>query len=45
MGLLGHMTVLFSVLASSGFMPKSGIPGSNGGFIPSFFKESPYRLP
>ena len=26
-------------------MSKSGIAGSYGGFIPSFFKESPYRLP
>ena len=37
--------VSFSVLVSSGFMPRSGICGSYGGFIPSFFKESPYRLP
>ena len=34
----------FSVLVPSGYMP-SGIAGSNGGFIPSFFKESPYCLP
>ena len=26
-------------------MSKSGIAGSYGGFIPSFFKESPYCLP
>ena len=35
----------FSILVSSGYMPRSGIAGSYGGFIPSFFKESPYRLP
>ena len=37
--------VSFSVLVSSGYMPRSGIVGSYGGFIPSFFKESPYHLP
>ena len=37
--------VYFSTVASSGYMPRSGIAGSYGGFIPSFFKESPYRLP
>ena len=37
--------VSFSILVSSGYMPRSGIAGSYGGFIPSFFKESPYRLP
>ena len=26
-------------------MPPSGITGSYGGFIPSFFKESPHHLP
>ena len=26
-------------------MPRSGIAGSYGGFISSFFKEFPYRLP
>ena len=31
-----------SILVSSGYMPRSGIiAGSCGGFIPSFFKESP----
>ena len=30
-----HMS--FSILISSGHMPKSGIAGSYGGFIPSFF--------
>ena len=35
----------FSVLVSSGYMPSSVIAGSYGGFIPSFFKESPYHLP
>ena len=28
--------VSFSVLVSSGYMPRSGIAGSYGGFIPSF---------
>ena len=37
--------VSFSILVSSWCMPGSGIAGSYGGFIPSFFKESPYRLP
>ena len=38
--------VYFSVLVSSGYMPRSRIAGSYGGFIPSFFlKESPYCLP
>ena len=37
--------VSFSILVSSGYMPRSGIAGSYGGFIPSFFKDSPYRLP
>ena len=32
------------ILVSSVYMPRSGIAGSYGGFIPSFFKESPYRL-
>ena len=36
---------VFFNLVSSGFMPRSGIAGSYGGFIPSFFKESPYHLP
>ena len=36
-----------SILISSGYMPRSGIAGSYGGFIPSFFffKESVYHLP
>ena len=29
--------VSFSILVSSGYMPRSGIPGSYGGFIPVFF--------
>ena len=29
--------VYFSTLVSSEFMPRSGIAGSYGGFIPSFF--------
>ena len=28
--------VCFSILVSSGYMPRSGIAGSYGGFIPSF---------
>ena len=42
-----HMS--FSILVSSGYVPRSGIAGSYGGFIHSFvfffFKESPYHLP
>ena len=37
--------VSLSILVSSRYMPRSGIARSYGGFIPSFFKESPYRLP
>ena len=39
--------VSFSILVSSGYMAHSGIAGSYGAFIPSFFffKESPYHLP
>ena len=37
--------VSFLILLSSGYVPRNGIPGSDGDFIPSFFKESPYRLP
>ena len=37
--------VSYSILASSVYMPRSGIAGSDVGFIPSFFKESPYHLP
>ena len=37
--------VSLSILVSSGYMPGSGIAGSYDGFIPSFLKESPYRLP
>ena len=37
--------VSFSVLVSSVYMPRSGVAGSYGGFMPSFFKESPYSLP
>ena len=36
--------VSFSILVPSMYMPNSGIAGSYGGFIPSFFKESPYCL-
>ena len=31
--------MFFSVLVSSGFMPRSGVAGSNGGFIPSFLRD------
>ena len=31
--------VSFSILASSGYMPRSGIVGSYGGFIPSFLRN------
>ena len=37
--------VSFSILVSSGYMPRSGIAGLYGDFIPSFSKESPYHLP
>jgi len=37
--------VSFSILVSSGYMPGRWIAGSYGGFIPSFFKESPYSFP
>ena len=37
--------VSFSVLVSSRYIPRSGIAGSYGGFIPSFLKESPYPRP
>ena len=37
--------VSFSTLVSSGYMPRSGITGSYGGFTPSFFTESPNHLP
>ena len=31
-----RIRVSFSILLSSGYMPRSGIAGSYGGFIPSF---------
>ena len=31
--------VSFSTLVSSGYMPRSGIAGSYGGFIPSFLRN------
>ena len=34
----------FSIMVSSGYIPSSGIAGSYGSFIPSFFKESPKGL-
>ena len=32
-----HMS--FSILVSSGYMPRSGIAGSYGGFIPGFLRN------
>ena len=37
--------VSFLVLVSPGHMPRSGIAGSYGSFMSSFFKESPYCFP
>ena len=37
--------VSFSILVSSGCMPRSGTAGLYGGLIPRIFKESPYHLP
>ena len=31
--------VSFSLMVSSGYMPRSGIAGSYGGFIPSFLRN------
>ena len=31
-----ELHVSFSILVSSGYMPRSGVAGSYGGFIPSF---------
>ena len=42
-GVHGSFSILISI--SSGYMPRSGTAGANGGSIPSIFKESPYRLP
>ena len=33
------MCVSFSILVSSGYMPRSGIAGSYGGFIPNFLRN------
>ena len=44
-GMNNGIRVSLSVLVSSGYMRRSGIAGSYGGFIPSFFKDSPYHLP
>ena len=33
------MHVSFSILVSSGYMPRSGITASHGGFIPSFLRN------
>ena len=37
--------VSLSILVSLGYMPRSGVAGSYGGFISSFLKKSPYYLP
>ena len=37
-----HMSL--SILVSSGYMPRSGITGSCGGFIPSFLKTNLFIL-
>ena len=37
-----HVSV--SILVS-GYMPRSGIPGSYGGLIPIFFNDALYHLP
>ena len=37
--------VSFSILVSSGYMPRNGIARSCSSFIPSFPKEPPYCLP
>ena len=37
--------VSLSIFVSSGYMPRSEIAGTYSGFIPTFFKESPYHLP
>ena len=31
--------VSFSVLVSSGYVPRTGIAGSHGGFVPSFLRD------
>ena len=36
--------VSFSIFVFSGYMPRNGIAGSYGGFIPSFLRN-PYCLP
>ena len=35
-----RICVSLSILVSSGYMPRSGIAGSYGGFIPSFFLKN-----
>ena len=36
--------VSFSILVSSGYIPRSGTAGSYGSFNPSFLRKSPYCL-
>ena len=36
--------VYFSILVSSGYMPRIGITGSHGGFIPSFFLRNLHTI-
>ena len=37
--IISGIHVSFSILVSSGYMPRSGIAGSHGGFIPSFLRN------
>ena len=37
--------VSLTIFVSSGYMPRSGIAGSYGGFIPNVLRILPYRLP
>ena len=38
------INVSLSILVSSGYMPRSGIPGSYGGFIPSFLRNLQHNV-
>ena len=43
-GIFQARVLEWGAIAFYGYMPRSGIVGSCGAFIPNFFKESPYRL-